>query len=136
MQFKNVPLSEEFDRDLLRRVRGFLYQKAYPRLRALDITVDRGIVVIRGQVPTYYLRQVAVECIRHVAGVTQVVDLIEVTAPEQRPKAREAPRQETSAETNLHRKSGVPSFKRMAQPLRGTQVNPANIRVFKEEQES
>lgn len=136
MQFKNVPLSEEFDRDLLRRVRGFLYQKAYPPLRALEITVDRGVVVIRGQLPTYYLRQVAVECIRHVAGVTQVVDLIEVTSPGQRATAREALRQDTSAEPPVHRKSGVPALKRVPQALRGTQVNPANIRVFREEQDS
>lgn len=69
----------EADRSLLQRVKCFLYQRGYPPHRALEISVERGVVVVQGKVPTFYLRQVAVACIQRVAGVTRVVDLIEVS---------------------------------------------------------
>jgi osmotically-inducible protein OsmY len=78
MELKKVPLSEEFDRDLLKRITNFLNQKGYVPLRSLEITVERGLVLVRGRVPTFYMRQIAIECIKRVAGVTQVVDLIDV----------------------------------------------------------
>lgn len=78
MQFRNMPFSEEFDGDLLQRVTRFLHQKGYPPHLALEISIEQGVVVVQGRVPTFYLRQIAVECIKHVAGVARVIDLIKV----------------------------------------------------------
>ncbi len=78
MQFTNLALSDEFDRDLLQRITQYLHHRGFAPHRTLEISVDRAVVVVRGRVPTFYLRQIAVECIKRVAGVTQVVDLIEV----------------------------------------------------------
>lgn len=69
---------EQFDCDLLDRVKAFLYQRGYAPLRSLTVAVEKGIVILRGVLPTYYLRQVALACIKRVAGVTTVVDYIEV----------------------------------------------------------
>ncbi|MBM3272794.1 BON domain-containing protein [Candidatus Kaiserbacteria bacterium] len=78
MSLDQLPDFAEADRDLLLRVKGFLHQRGYGPHRTLAITVERGVVLVRGRVPTYYLRQVAVECIRRVAGVNQFIDRIEV----------------------------------------------------------
>jgi hypothetical protein len=80
MKSKSLPPSKEFDDDLLQRVMCFLNQQGHVSLRALELTVNRGEVRVRGRVPTFYIRQVALECIKHVAGVTRVVDLIDVAS--------------------------------------------------------
>lgn len=73
-----LPDFAEADRDLLQRVKGFLHQRGYGPHRTLEINVEQGVVVVQGRVPTFYMRQIAFECIKRVAGVTQVVDLIQV----------------------------------------------------------
>lgn len=78
MSHDQLPYSAEVDRDLRRRVRAFLQQRGYGLQKALEIKAERGAVLVQGQVPTYYLRQIAVELIKRVAGVTRVVDLIQV----------------------------------------------------------
>jgi len=61
-----------------------------PDLAGLAVLVADGTVTLRGPLPTFFLRQLAVERTRHVAGVRQLVDQIEVTAihsgPERKPK--------------------------------------------------
>ncbi len=78
MTSDKLPDSAEADRCLLLRVKGFLHQRGYGPHRTLEISVERGVVVVQGQLPTFYLRQVAVESFKRVAGVTQVIDRIEV----------------------------------------------------------
>ena len=78
MLFENLPVSEDFHCELLQRVKGFLHQRGYAPHRTLEISVELGVVVVQGRVPSYYLRQIAVECIKRVAGVTRVFDRIEV----------------------------------------------------------
>jgi osmotically-inducible protein OsmY len=80
MTAKNQPSATASDSELLHRVKLFLHQHGYGPHKALELSVAQGVVTIQGRVPTYYLRQVAVECLRRVAGVIQVVDRIEVTA--------------------------------------------------------
>jgi osmotically-inducible protein OsmY len=55
-----------------------LHQKGYVQHQAMNITVEHGTVTVEGSVPTWHLRQVAVECIRRVAGVVRIVDRIHV----------------------------------------------------------
>ncbi len=86
MTSDKLPDSAEADRDLLQRVKGFLHQRGYAPHRTLEISVERDEVVVQGRVPTFYLRQIAVECIKRVAGVTQVVDLIQVVDGPRQPQ--------------------------------------------------
>jgi len=55
-----------------------LHQKGYPHFGTLEIGLEHGNVIVEGVLPTYYLRQVAMECIRSVSGVTSVIDRIRV----------------------------------------------------------
>lgn len=88
MTSDKLPDSTEADRGLLQRVQGFLHDRGYVPHRTLEISVVRSVVMVHGRVPTFYLRQIAVECIKRVAGVIQVIDLIEVAddARQQQPK--------------------------------------------------
>jgi hypothetical protein len=70
--------SAEADDVLLKRVRCFLHQRRHRLQQSLKLSIEQGIVVVQGRMPTFYLRQVALECVKRVAGVTQIVDLIEV----------------------------------------------------------
>ena len=87
MQSKNLLPCEELDCDLVQRVKRFLHQKGYAPHRTLEISVERGKVMVQGRVPSFYLRQIAVECIKRVAGVTQIVDRIDVV---DRPGSRQS----------------------------------------------
>ncbi len=78
MSMVQLPDLVETDSDLFLRVRDLLHQRGYEPLRTLEISVERGVVVVRGTVSAYYLRQVAVECIRRVAGLNRLIDQIEV----------------------------------------------------------
>lgn len=78
MQFTNLPLCAEFDRELLQRVEGFLHQQGYAIFRTLKIRIERDVVLVQGCVPSFYLRQIAVGCVKRVAGVRQVIDELQV----------------------------------------------------------
>jgi len=105
MSLHQLPDSAAADRELLQRMKGFLHQRGYAPHRTLEISVERGVAMVQGRVPTFYLRQIAVECIKRVAGVTQVVDLIEVADdPRQRqPNDNSKDEQESSAVSTRHR---------------------------------
>lgn len=85
MPSDRLPDSTQAERDLLLRVKSFLHQRGYRPHRTLEIRVERGVVVVQGRVSTFYLRQIAGACIKRVAGVTQVIDLIEVADDPRQP---------------------------------------------------
>jgi hypothetical protein len=49
-----------------------------PQLRRLVVTVNDGEVVITGQVPTYYLKQLAQETLRPAVGRRKLLNRVEV----------------------------------------------------------
>jgi hypothetical protein len=71
---KHTPLSD----DLGTRVAIFL-TNARPELAAVAVKAHDGVAELSGEVPTFYLRQLAVACARRVAGVRRVVDNIQVS---------------------------------------------------------
>ncbi len=71
-------LSESSDTNLRRNVANTLHQTGYFQHRTLDIAVDHGTVIVEGYLPTWHLRQIALESIRRVKGVVRVVDRIRV----------------------------------------------------------
>lgn len=55
-----------------------LRQNGYLTLCEIDCRYHEGIVFLRGRVSSYYLKQVAQETIRCLAGVEQIINDIEV----------------------------------------------------------
>jgi osmotically-inducible protein OsmY len=72
--------SESADRDLERRVKGFLYGKHMPGLRNLQVEAHNGTVVLRGQVGSFYEKQLGHQCCRRVAGVQKLIDSVDVVS--------------------------------------------------------
>jgi hypothetical protein len=68
------------DADLLTRVGIALTLRLKHTPHRVNISVDRGTVTLRGAVPTFYDRQLAIEITRRVAGVMRVID--ELTVPQ------------------------------------------------------
>lgn len=66
------------NRDLERRVTNFFSNRHVGSLRQLQVEADCGVVTIRGQVKSYYEKQLGQTLARHVAGVLRVVDEVEV----------------------------------------------------------
>ncbi len=66
------------DTDILDHVQKRLMNTGYSHHRRLKVTTENGVVVITGRMPSFYVRQVAIECVRRVPGVMRVVDRISV----------------------------------------------------------
>lgn len=62
---------------LQRRVCRALRQ-VHAELCHVEVVEKDGVVELRGYVPTFYLKQLAQECIRHVPGVFTVKNRIQV----------------------------------------------------------
>ena len=78
MNATNLPPSTESDRLLEQQVVRCLNQRNHLPHRVLKIEVDQGVVIVRGRLPSFFLRQVAIECIRRVPGVIRIDDEIHV----------------------------------------------------------
>jgi hypothetical protein len=66
------------DSDLERRVATFLAGQHRYALRLLDIEARSGVVTIRGNVSTFYEKQLSIQLVRRVAGVIRLVDEVNV----------------------------------------------------------
>lgn len=78
MSLAEIADSDEADHELLQQVKSSLHQLGYRASGTLEIQIERGTAVLQGRVPTFYLRQIAVECVKRVTGVTQIIDRIDV----------------------------------------------------------
>ena len=74
-QFVSGP---ENDLDLARRVENYLHSKQVRSLKSVAVEADGGRVVLRGDVGSFYEKQLCLSCTRRVAGVLDLVDEIEV----------------------------------------------------------
>ena len=61
--------------------RRCLLQSPYPLLRNVACRCRRGVLFLRGRLPNYYHKQLAQEAVRRVAGVTRIVNQIEIGGP-------------------------------------------------------
>ena len=69
------------DRELERRVITVLASRNFPGLRRLSVEADYGKVSIRGRVRSFYEKQLAQHVTRHVPGVLELAEEIEVLLP-------------------------------------------------------
>ena len=67
-----------YDQELEFRVETFLKSRNFPSFKKLEVSVYEGVVTISGQLRSYYEKQVAISSCLRVAGVTTMVDQIEV----------------------------------------------------------
>ena len=68
--------ASETDFDLERRVTNYLHSKQMRTLRDVSVDADNGTVVLRGEVDSFYEKQLCLNCTRRVAGVVELIDEI------------------------------------------------------------
>jgi osmotically-inducible protein OsmY len=66
------------DEELTTRIRLFLGTLKLAALRHVHVQARDGKVTLKGVVRSFYDRQLAIGCVRRVAGVRQVIDMIKV----------------------------------------------------------
>ena len=66
----------EDDLDLTHRVERYLHSKQVRSLRDVSVDVKAGRVVLRGEVGSFYEKQLCLNCTRRVAGDLDLVDEI------------------------------------------------------------
>ncbi len=59
-------------------VTSVLRQSNYSVLRLISVECNGGTIVLRGTVPSYFMKQIAQETVRDVDGVKRTVNLITV----------------------------------------------------------
>ncbi len=65
-------------REAAEAARECLTTSPYQSLRTILCECDRGILVLRGRLPSFYYKQLAQEAVARVRGVARVVNEIEV----------------------------------------------------------
>ena len=60
-----------------------LRRNGYLCLSNISCQYDDGVMLLRGHVPTYYLKQLAQEVVAEVEGVSKIVNEIDVQCPAQ-----------------------------------------------------
>jgi BON domain len=73
------------DDELAQRVRMYLVHAGHRPVQVVDVEAHNGVVTLRGRVPSYYIRQLAISCAQRVAGVRAVNDQIKAALPKPRP---------------------------------------------------
>jgi osmotically-inducible protein OsmY len=81
MLTEGAALREVSNNELARRVRIFLSSRHHPSFRQLHVEADGGTVTLRGRVDSFHEKQLTYQCCRHVAGVFNIVDEVDVLAP-------------------------------------------------------
>ena len=76
--------------ELASRVRNALQATGYTPLRSLSVCAAEGLIILRGVVPSFHLKQLAQAAVRGIAGVSDVRNDLEVVP---RPRARDAKRE-------------------------------------------
>jgi osmotically-inducible protein OsmY len=64
---------------VLEDLRRRLKETGYHELRQLDVTYHEGLVVLRGRVGSYYVKQLAQSVLMRVEGICLLVNSIEVS---------------------------------------------------------
>jgi osmotically-inducible protein OsmY len=63
---------------LAERIEHALRATGYPALRAVEVSVCGGVVILQGRVPSYYLKQLAQATAMEIAGVRELRNDVEV----------------------------------------------------------
>lgn len=66
------------DRELERRIVNYLCGRHVPALRWIAVEANNGTVTVRGQVSSFYQKQLCINCCSRVAGVVRLHDEVKV----------------------------------------------------------
>jgi osmotically-inducible protein OsmY len=78
------PISTSFEHGVLAEARRRLQGSSYLSLRRLSCEYMHGLLTIRGEVPSYYLKQLAQSLVSTLAGVAEVNNQVRVALLEYR----------------------------------------------------
>jgi osmotically-inducible protein OsmY len=124
MSLAEMSDSDEADRELLQQVKSSLHQLGYRAIGTLEIQIERGTAVLQGRVPTFYLRQIAVECVKRMTGVTQIIDRIDVMyLPDDCGVAESSEVASVTPVVSTQHRLGAPNAVRAMQDKRRVRVN-------------
>lgn len=74
-----TPINHEtLDTDLARRVRIYFASQSRPAIRAVEVQATHGVVTLRGQVSSFYEKQLSIHLAARVAGVRRLEDELRV----------------------------------------------------------
>jgi len=71
-------------RDLAEVARGVLHNTPYGALRRISCEYHDGALILRGELPTYFLKQIAQTVVARLPGVAQVhnqIDVVQALCP-------------------------------------------------------
>lgn len=71
------------DLDLQARVVSYLLHQQVADIRDIEVLAADGIVTMRGEVRSFYHKQLCLACTNRVAGVVQIMDEIAVVSDSQ-----------------------------------------------------
>lgn len=71
-------LSNQASDSVVQAITECLRAYTYPGMRSLSVSYSDGIVTLRGEVTTYYHKQVAQESVRRIVGIVTIVNLVDV----------------------------------------------------------
>lgn len=60
------------DADILSAASAALHHTGYAQLRAVKLYCHSGRIILQGRIPTYFLKQLAQEVLRHVPNVREI----------------------------------------------------------------
>lgn len=79
---KSASLTRKVGRiDLAMLAEKQLHDNAYHVLKNIHCSVEGGALVLRGSLPSFYLKQMAQETVVTLPGVAEIVNLIQVVPP-------------------------------------------------------
>lgn len=81
MRLENNSLAPTTDQELAERIAISLRSHHVPSLRKLKVVADGGSVVLRGEVSSFYAKQLSQHSARRLAGERHVVDEVSVVTP-------------------------------------------------------
>lgn len=81
-----VPAVLSNDQRIAAALRAQFQQSPYSALRRVACDFGEGLAILRGVVPTYHTRQLAIALARSVAGVHAIEDRIQVSAAQRKTK--------------------------------------------------
>jgi len=71
-------LSNQESDSVVQTITECLRAQTYPGMRSLSVDYSDGVITLRGEVTTYYHKQVAQESVRRIAGIVAIVNLVDV----------------------------------------------------------
>lgn len=84
--FANIAPASLANAELRDRIDQALRVTGYLPLRDVGVIVAEGLAILRGRLPSYHLKQVALEVVRRVPGVSEVHDDLKVVSPRSIPR--------------------------------------------------